>query len=86
MWAKFQEKSQKGGWEIFEYLVINCSKTNARDRDKKMCIRVEFRASQVLLVVKKKKNKNKPPANAGEVRDANSAPGSGRSPGGGHSN
>ena len=39
----------------------------------------------MLLVVKKKK-KNNPPANAGEVRDANSVPGSGRCPGGGHSN
>jgi len=27
-----------------------------------------------------------PPANAGDVRDAGSAPGSGRSPGGGHGN
>ena len=34
----------------------------------------------VVLVVKN------PPANAGEVRDAASIPGSGRSPGGGHSN
>ena len=34
--------------------------------------------SQVALVVKK------PPANRGDVRDAGLAPGSGRSPGGGH--
>ena len=27
-----------------------------------------------------------PPANAGDVRDAGSSPGSGRSPGGGHGN
>ena len=39
-------------------------------------------ASQVALVVKKKK-KN-PPANAGGIRDKCSIPGSGRSPGGGH--
>ena len=35
-------------------------------------------ASQVELVVKN------PPANAGEVREVGSIPGSGRSPGGGH--
>jgi len=33
-----------------------------------------------MLVVKK------PPANAGDIRDAGSIPGSGRSPGGGHGN
>ena len=38
------------------------------------------RASQVVLVVKKL------PANAGDVGDMSSIPGSGRSPGGGHSN
>ena len=37
-------------------------------------------ASQVALVVKKKN----PPANAGDIRDAGSIPGSGRSPGGGN--
>jgi len=37
-------------------------------------------ASQVSLVVKN------PPANAGDVRDAGSIPGSGRSLGGGHGN
>ena len=37
-------------------------------------------ASQVALVVKN------PPANAGDMRDSNSIPGSGRSPGGGHGN
>ena len=37
-------------------------------------------ASQVVLVVKN------PPTNAGDVRDAGSAPGLGISPGGGHSN
>ena len=30
--------------------------------------------------------KNPPPANAGDVRDAGSIPGSGRAPGGGHGN
>ena len=39
-----------------------------------------FRASQVALVVKN------PPANAGDVRDVGSIPGSGRSPAGGHGN
>ena len=39
-----------------------------------------MRASQVALVVKN------PPANAGDVTDASSIPGSGRSPGGGHGN
>ena len=39
-----------------------------------------FRASQVVLVVKN------PPANAGDLRDINSIPGSGRSPEGGHGN
>ena len=38
------------------------------------------RTSQVALVVKK------PPANAGDIRDAGLIPGSGRSPGGGHGN
>ena len=37
-------------------------------------------ASQVMLVVKNR------PANAGDIRDAVSIPGSGRSPGGGHGN
>ena len=37
-------------------------------------------ASQVTVVV------NNPPANAGDVRDAGSIPGSGRPPGGGHGN
>ena len=39
-----------------------------------------FGASQVALVVKN------PPANAGDIRDVGSVPGSGRSPGGGHGN
>ena len=39
-----------------------------------------FGASQVALVVKN------PPANAGDIRDVGSIPGSGRSPGGGHGN
>ena len=39
---------------------------------------MEPRASQVALMVKN------PPANAGEVRDTGSIPGSGRYPGGGH--
>ena len=38
------------------------------------------RASQVVLVAKK------PPANAGDIRDTGSIPGSGRSLGGGHGN
>ena len=37
-------------------------------------------ASQVVLVVKN------PPANVGDIRDAGSIPGLGRSPGGGHGN
>ena len=37
-------------------------------------------ASQVVLVVKNL------PANAGDIRDKSSIPGSGRSPGGGHGN
>ena len=40
----------------------------------------EFWASQVVLVVKN------PPADAGDVRDVSSIPGSGRSPGGRHGN
>ena len=39
-----------------------------------------FGASQVVVVVKDL------PASAGDVRDAGSIPGSGRSPGGGHGN
>ena len=38
------------------------------------------RASQVVLVIKN------PPANAGDIRDSGSIPGSGISPGGGHGN
>ena len=38
------------------------------------------RASQVVLVVRE------PPANAGDIKDAGSFPGWGRSPGGGHGN
>ena len=40
----------------------------------------DVRASQVVLVIKN------PPANAGDVRDVGSIPGSGGSPGGGHGN
>ena len=43
-----------------------------------LCIHVG--ASQVALVV------NSPPTNAGDMRDAGSIPGSGRSPGGGQGN
>ena len=45
-------------------------------------------ASQVALVVKKKKNKKtkNPPTNAGDIKDTGSIPGSGRTPGGGHGN
>ena len=39
-----------------------------------------MQASQVALVVKN------PPANAGDMRDAGSIPGSGRTPGEGHDN
>ena len=39
---------------------------------------VIFRATEVVLEVKNM------PANAGDIRDAGSIPGSGRSPGGGH--
>ena len=42
--------------------------------------KVNKTTSQVALVVKN------PPANAGDVRDTGSVPGSGRSPGGGHGN
>ena len=39
---------------------------------------IAIRASQVALVVKN------PPADAGDIREAGSVPGLGRSPGGGH--
>ena len=45
-----------------------------------MHIHIYTWASQVVLVVKN------PPANAGDIRDTASIPGSGRSPGGGHGN
>ena len=45
-----------------------------------LCIYILVRASQVMLVVKKKN----PPANAGEVRVTGSIRGSGRSPGEAH--
>ena len=44
------------------------------------CRLIEGRASQTTLVVKN------PPADAGDLRDISSIPGSERSPGGGHSN
>ena len=40
----------------------------------------KIQVSQVALVIKN------PPANAGDIRDAGSIPGLGRSPGGGHGN
>ena len=43
----------------------------------RICI---YKASQVVLLVKS------PPANAGDIRDMDSIPGLGRSPGGGHGN
>ena len=48
------------------------------NREFHYCVRL--RTPQVVLVVKN------PPANAGDVRDAGSIPGSRRSPGGGHGN
>ena len=48
-------------------------------RNKRRCSS-DQRASQVALVVKKL------PANAGDIRNADSIPGSGRSPRGGHGN
>ena len=50
-----------------------------------MCFSRVLEASKVALVVKKKKKK-KLSANAGDVRDAGSVPGLGRSPGGGYNN
>ena len=50
-----------------------------------MCFSRVLEASKVALVVKKKKKK-KLSANAGDVRDAGSVPGLGRSPGGGYDN
>ena len=41
---------------------------------------LSYKASQVALVIKN------PPANAEDMRDSSLIPGSGRSPGGGHSN
>ena len=41
---------------------------------------MDLGVSQVVLVIKK------PPANAGDIRDAGSNPGLSRSPGGGHGN
>jgi len=46
----------------------------------KLRLKVSQRDSQVALVVKN------PPANAGNIRDTGSIPGSGRCPGGGHGN
>ena len=43
-------------------------------------LRFLLKSSQVVLMVKN------PPAKAGDLRDAGLVPGSGRSPGGGHSN
>ena len=51
---------------------VNYKKTGVIYRDRQ--------ASQVALAVKN------PPANAGDIRDAGSIPGSRRSPGGGHDN
>ena len=45
-----------------------------------VCVCIHVRFSQVALVVKNL------PANAGDVRDVGSIPGSGRSPGGGNGN
>ena len=42
--------------------------------------------SQVVLVIKKKKKIQNPPANEGDARDTGWIPGSGKSPGGGHGN
>ena len=51
-----------------------------RLREKKQVMQTNVRASQVASVIKN------PPTSAGEVRDASSTPGSGRSPRGGHGN
>ena len=47
---------------------------------KRGCLQSSYGASQVALVVKN------PPASAGDIRDAGSIPGLGRSPGGGLGN
>ena len=59
--------------------------TERRDKllgRKQICLTLMQRegASQMVLVGKN------PPANAGDIRDVGSIPGSGRSPGGGHGN
>ena len=46
----------------------------------KLALTIYLWASQIVLVVKNL------PANAGDIRDMGSIPGSGRSPGGGHGN
>ena len=57
-----------------------CSPKPVKQMDCVVCELKLLWASQVALVVKN------PLANAGNIRDRGSIPGSGRSPGGGHSN
>ena len=63
--------------EVGGRVQLSCCYTNS-----KLDIKVlwSIHASQVALVVKNL------PANAGDIRDVDSIPGSGRSPGGGHGN
>ena len=73
----------KGRTGLQTGLTKNCKEAGHRELSLSLvkgCCCCLKRASRVALVVKN------PPANAGELRDTSSIPGSGRSPGGGHGN
>ena len=70
---------------ILEWVALLFTRGSSQPRDRTCishisCINTWVRACQVALVVKN------PPANAGDIRDMGSFPGSGRSPGGEHGN
>ena len=64
-------------WMELEIIILN--KVSQKEKDKCHVLSLIW-ASQVAPVVKN------PPANAGDIGDSSSIPGSGRSPGGGHGN
>ena len=64
-------------WMQLEIIIL--SKVSQKEKDKYHVLSLIW-ASQVPLVVKN------PPANAGDIGDSGSIPGSGRSAGGGHGN
>ena len=80
-WHEFFKKSSLfGEYFLLSWLLLNHWRTEFYSKCLSQSSRIMTKASQVTLVVKNS------PANAGDIRDTNLIPGSGRAPGGRHGN